>query len=45
MRNLRNKTDEHRGQKKVEKKEAKRQTLNYREQTDDYQREGGWGDG
>ena len=41
MWNLRNKTNDHR-----EKKEAnKKQTLNCREQTNVYQRRGGWGMG
>lgn len=41
MWNLRNKTNE---QREV-KGQIKQQTLNYREQIDGYQREGGWEDG
>jgi len=44
MWNLRNKTNEQRG-KKGRERQAKKQTLNYREHTDDYQRGGRWGDG
>ena len=30
---------------KKEERQAKKQTVNYREQTDGYQRGGGWGNG
>ena len=39
--NLRNKTTE----EEKKERQTERQTLNYREQTDGYQRGGRWGDG
>ena len=42
MWNLRNKTNERREKKR---ETNKKQTLNYREHTDGYQRGGGWGMG
>ena len=43
MWNLRNKTNEQRGKKR--QRQTRKQTLNYREQADGYQRGGGCGDG
>ena len=42
MWNLRNKTN---GQSVKREKQTKKETLNYRAQTDGYQRGSGWGDG
>ena len=42
---IRNKTQEQRGEERERERQTKTQTPNYREQTDDYQKEGGWGDG
>ena len=50
MWNLRNKTNEQRKKKKKRERkrererQTKKQTLNYREHTNDYQRGSGWGD-
>ena len=44
MWNLRNKTNEQRGEE-TRVRQTKKQTLNYREQTNGYQRGGGWGKG
>ena len=44
MQNLRNKTNEQR-EKREKERQTKKQTLKYSEQTDGYQRGGGWGDG
>ena len=43
MWNLRNKTDERRG--KQRERQTMKQTFTYREQTENYWREGGQGDG
>ena len=45
MWNLRNKTNEQREKEREREKQTKKQTLNYREQTDGYQRGGGGGMG
>ena len=44
MWNLSSKTNEQRKTRERER-QIKKQTLNYREQTDGYQKGGGWGDG
>ena len=44
MWNLRKKTNEQRGEIRERERQSKKQTLNYREQTDGYQRERGVGE-
>ena len=45
MWNLRNKISKQRKRERERERETKKQTLNYKEQTDDYQRGGGCEDG